>query len=35
MDRGFVAYLREQGVATVGGFREGLGAIDRLARLKT
>ena len=32
MDRGFAAYLREHGVAVVGGFREGLGAIDRLAR---
>jgi acyl-CoA synthetase (NDP forming) len=32
MDRALVAYLREHGVATVGGFREGLGAIDRLAR---
>ncbi len=32
MDRALVAYLREHGVATIGGFREGLGAIDRLAR---
>jgi acyl-CoA synthetase (NDP forming) len=32
MDRGLAAYLREHGVAVVGGFREGLGAIDRLAR---
>jgi acetate---CoA ligase (ADP-forming) len=33
MDRTLVAYLREHGVAVVGGLREGLGAIDRLARL--
>jgi len=32
MDRGLAAYLREHGVAIVGGLREGLGAIDRLAR---
>ncbi|HTQ34752.1 MAG TPA: hypothetical protein VMI30_11315, partial [Stellaceae bacterium] len=32
MDRGLVAYLREHGIATVGGLREGLGAIDSLAR---
>jgi acyl-CoA synthetase (NDP forming) len=32
MDRTLVAYLREHGVAVVGGVREGLGAIDRLAR---
>jgi acetate---CoA ligase (ADP-forming) len=32
MDRTLVAYLREHGVAVVGGLREGLGAIDRLAR---
>jgi acyl-CoA synthetase (NDP forming) len=34
MDRGLTAYLREHGVAVVGGFREGLGAVDRLARHK-
>jgi acyl-CoA synthetase (NDP forming) len=32
MDRALTAYLREHGVAVVGGIREGLGAIDRLAR---
>jgi hypothetical protein len=32
MDRTLVAYLRKHGVAVVGGIREGLGAIDRLAR---
>jgi len=32
MDRTLVAYLREHGIAVVGGIREGLGAIDRLAR---
>jgi acyl-CoA synthetase (NDP forming) len=32
MDRALVADLREQGVATVGGLREGLAAIDKLAR---
>jgi acyl-CoA synthetase (NDP forming) len=32
MDRSLVAYLRGHGVAVVGGIREGLGAIDRLAR---
>jgi acyl-CoA synthetase (NDP forming) len=32
MDRALVAYLREHGVAVVGGIREGLGAINRLAR---
>jgi acetate---CoA ligase (ADP-forming) len=32
MDRTLVAYLREHGIATVSGIREGLGAIDRLAR---
>ncbi|HTQ33770.1 MAG TPA: CoA-binding protein [Stellaceae bacterium] len=32
MDRGLVAYLREHGIATVGGLREGLRAIDQLAR---
>jgi hypothetical protein len=33
MDRGLVAQLREHGIAVVGGLREGLSAIDRLARL--
>jgi acyl-CoA synthetase (NDP forming) len=32
MDRNFVAYLREHGIPTISGIREGLGAIDRLAR---
>jgi acetate---CoA ligase (ADP-forming) len=32
MDRALAAYLREHGVAVVSGLREGLGAIDRLAR---
>ena len=32
MDRNFVAYLRERGVAVVGGLREGLGALDLLGR---
>jgi hypothetical protein len=32
MDRNFVAYLRERGVAVVGGIREGLGALDLLGR---
>jgi acyl-CoA synthetase (NDP forming) len=32
MDRAQAARLREQGIAVVGGIREGLGAIDRLAR---
>ncbi len=32
MDRDFVAYLRERGVAVVGGLREGLGALDLLGR---
>jgi acyl-CoA synthetase (NDP forming) len=32
MDRALVALLREHGVAAVGGLREGLMAIDRLAR---
>ena len=32
MDRSLVAYLRERGIAVVSGLREGLGAIDRLAR---
>ena len=31
MDRALVAHLRAHGVATLGGIREGLGAIDRLA----
>jgi hypothetical protein len=30
---GQVAQLREHGIAVVGGLREGLSAIDRLARL--
>jgi hypothetical protein len=32
MDRALVGVLREHGVAAVGGVREGLMAIDRLAR---
>jgi hypothetical protein len=32
MDRSLVAQLRAQGIAVVGGLREGLSAIDRLAR---
>ncbi|HWB50496.1 MAG TPA: CoA-binding protein [Stellaceae bacterium] len=32
MDRNLVAHLRAHGVAVVGGFREGLGALDRVAR---
>jgi acyl-CoA synthetase (NDP forming) len=32
MDRALVARLRERGVGVVGGLREGLAAIDRLAR---
>jgi acyl-CoA synthetase (NDP forming) len=32
MDRSLVAYLRERGIAVVSGLREGLGAIDRVAR---
>ena len=32
MDRQLVAYLRARGIAVVGGLREGLSAIDRLAR---
>ena len=32
MDRALVARLRERGIAVVGGIREGLGAIDRMAR---
>jgi acetate---CoA ligase (ADP-forming) len=35
MNRGQVAHLREAGIAVVGGVREGLGAIDRLARQAT
>ena len=35
MDRNFVAYLRERGVAVVGGLREGLGALDLLGRHAT
>ena len=33
MDRALVAQLRERGVAVVSGLREGLSAVDRLARL--
>jgi len=33
MDRALVAQLRDRGIAVVGGLREGLSAIDRLARL--
>jgi acyl-CoA synthetase (NDP forming) len=33
MDRALVAQLRERGIAVVSGLREGLSAIDRLARL--
>jgi acyl-CoA synthetase (NDP forming) len=33
MDRAVIAQLREHGIAVVGGLREGLSAIDRLARL--
>ena len=32
MDRAVIAQLREHGIAVVGGLREGLSAIDRLAR---
>jgi hypothetical protein len=32
MNREQVARLRKAGIAVVGGIREGLGAIDRLAR---
>jgi acetate---CoA ligase (ADP-forming) len=32
MDRALLAQLRPHGIAVVGGIREGLGAIDRLAR---
>jgi acetate---CoA ligase (ADP-forming) len=32
MDRQLVAHLRARGIAVVGGLREGLSAIDRLAR---
>jgi hypothetical protein len=35
MNREQVARLRQAGIAVVGGIREGLGAIDRLARLAT
>ena len=35
MNREQVAHLREAGIAVVGGLREGLGAIDRLARQAT
>ena len=35
MNREQVAHLREAGIAVVGGIREGLGAIDRLARQAT
>jgi acetate---CoA ligase (ADP-forming) len=35
MNREQVARLRQAGIATVGGIRDGLGAIDRLARLAT
>jgi hypothetical protein len=33
LDRAVVARLRADGIAVVGGLREGLTAIDRLARL--
>jgi hypothetical protein len=33
MDREAAAQLRRHGIAVVGGLREGLSAIDRLARL--
>src|ERR1700720_3487724 len=33
MDRALVAQLRERGIAVASGLREGLSAIDRLARL--
>ena len=32
LDRAVVAKLREHGIAVIGGLREGLSAIDRLAR---
>jgi hypothetical protein len=32
MNREQVAHLRKAGIPVVGGLREGLGAIDRLAR---
>jgi hypothetical protein len=32
MDRTLVAHLREHGIAVVGGLREGLAAVDKLAR---
>jgi acyl-CoA synthetase (NDP forming) len=35
MDRNFVAYLRDRGIAVVGGIREGLGALDLLGRHAT
>jgi acyl-CoA synthetase (NDP forming) len=35
MDRTLAAYLRDHGVAVVGGLREGLAAIDQLARHDT
>ena len=35
MNREQVAHLRQAGIAVVGGIREGLGAIDRLARQAT
>ena len=35
MNREQVAHLRKAGIAVVGGIREGLGAIDRLARQAT
>jgi len=35
MDRAQVAQLRERGIAVVGGIREGLGAVDRLAQWAT
>jgi len=35
MDRSLVAQLRPHGIAVVGGLREGLSALDRLARLSS
>jgi hypothetical protein len=35
MNREQVAHLRKAGIAVVGGLREGLGAIDKLARQAT
>jgi hypothetical protein len=32
MDRALVAFLRDHGVTVIGGIREGLGAIDKVAR---